>query len=425
MTQLGTAAAGMALGLVAIAATLCFLLIRRRRHAASTSTGRFSPHAIVDTTQTEAQMTRGTDAPMQIVIGEHPAQPLVTVELIKSTAEYKRAKPLDFARGPISRLSTMLQAAPSILVAGEASGKRLMEVVVNGDLVAAVDGNGMRGFTIGAGGIKEHARLFEASNLQSAINAAAIWQVASVVVAQKHLADISQKLDEIKAAVHGISRFLDGQRKARIDATYEYLVQACQAIRAGELPNSVRHQLEGCERDLLEIQHHLDKEYRDKAANRVKHKEMAGTGDLALDIGRKIDELDELTRDMALCLKTRIAAWHVLSLYPGEPQLKLARRASIQQSVDAFQSLEHFLISQLDLDISGMTSWINFGSTLDERKARLAEKCKVTGRELSGKVHKGRASLERSEELSLADSRPTRIFLEFENGTVVGARQAV
>ncbi|WP_165087544.1 hypothetical protein [Caballeronia sp. SBC2] len=362
---------------------------------------------------------------MKIVIGEHPAQPLITVEVVKSTAEYKSAKPLEFTHGPISRLSTMLQAAPSILVAGKASGKRLMEVVVSGDLAAAADGNGLRGFTIGAGGIKEHARLFEVSNLQTMINAAAIWQVASVVVAQKHLADISQKLDEIKEAVHGISQFLNGQRKARIEATYDYLVQAYQAIRAGELPNSVRNQLEACERDLLEIQHQLHKEYLDKAERRVMHKETAGTGDLAADIGIKIDELDELTRDMALCLKTRIAAWHVLSLYPGEPQLKLARRASIQKSVDAFQSLAQFLTNQINLDISGVKSWVNFNSTLDERKARLAEKCKATGRELSEKVYQGRTSLERSEGLLLADGQPTRIFLEFESGTVVGARQVV
>lgn len=391
----------------------------------TTAMGQFSPQAIVEMLQTEAQMTRGANTPMQIVIGEHPAQPLVTVEVVKSTAEYKRAKPLDFTHGPISRLATMLQAAPSILVAGEASGKRLMEVVVNGDLAAAADGNGVRGFTIGAGGIKEHARLFEASNLQNMINAAAIWQVASVVVAQKHLADISQKLDEIKAAVQGISRFLNSQRKARIEATYDYLAQACQALRAGELPHSIRNQLEACERDLLEIQHHLDKEYRERAANSVKHNELAGTGDLAVDISKKIDQLDELTGDMALCLKTRIAAWHVLSLYPGEAQLKLARRESIQQSVDAFQALAQLLTNQIGVDVSGIKSWVNFNSTLDERKSRLTEKCKLTRRDLTGKVQQGMASLERSEELLLADNRPTRIFLEFANGTVVGARQAV
>ena len=66
-----------------------------------------------------------------------------------------------------------------------------MEVVINGDLVQASDGDGLRAFAMESGHIKEHARLFDVQKLQNAINAAAIWQVASVVVAQKHLANAS------------------------------------------------------------------------------------------------------------------------------------------------------------------------------------------------------------------------------------------
>ncbi len=99
--------------------------------------------------------------------------------------------------------------------------------------VPAGDGNGLRAFTVIADGIKEHARVFEVENLQNMINAAAIWQIASVVVAQKHLTDINKKLDEIKDGVLGISRFLDNQRKSRIRSTYDYLGQVSQAIQGG------------------------------------------------------------------------------------------------------------------------------------------------------------------------------------------------
>jgi hypothetical protein len=70
-----------------------------------------------------------------------------------------------------------------------------MEVVINGDLVRAADGHGFRAIAMGAKGVREHARLFEVKNLQNVVNAAAVWQIASVLVAQKHLADISKITD--------------------------------------------------------------------------------------------------------------------------------------------------------------------------------------------------------------------------------------
>src|SRR5262249_59280732 len=47
---------------------------------------------------------------------------------------------------------------------------------------------------------------------------------------------------------------------------------------------------------------------------------------LTTDIADKLHELDSLADDMASCLKTRIVAWHVFSLFPCETQLKLSRR---------------------------------------------------------------------------------------------------
>jgi hypothetical protein len=195
-------------------------------------------------------------------------------------------------------MSELFQAVPSLLVAGEAHGKQFMEVIINGNLVRAADGNGYRAFAMASGHITEHARLLEPSNLQSLINTTAIWQVASVIVAQKHLADISKKLDEIKDGINGISSFLDNQRKARIQSTYDYLGQAYQSIQAGELPDSVRNEIEKCERDLHEIQLHLESEYKQKIDEKVEDEEMFGTRELTSQINNKIEKLHPLIGDM-------------------------------------------------------------------------------------------------------------------------------
>lgn len=399
----------------ALLITMLLILFRKR------NTSSIAQVAVAPKQETEAPEKR---LPGRIVIGENPDSPVVTIQALPSIDEYKTAKPLNNQTDTsISRLSTLCQAIPSLLVAGEASGKRLMEVVINGDLVRAADGNGLRAFAIASDGIKEHARLFDVQNLQNLINAAAIWQIASVVVAQKHLADISRKLDEIKNCVFGISRFLDNQRKSRIHAIYTYLGQVYQAIQGGDLPDTAQNELENCERDLLEIQHHLEMEYRQKVDKKVEHTETFGTEDLTTDVTNKMKELDLLAEDISLCMKTRVAAWHVLSLFPGKPQLKFARRASIQESIETFASLARYCEEGMKRDISAVNSFWNSEDTLTARRRILINKCDSTVRTLAHKAQQSWQQMERSEQLMLDNDRPTRLLLQFENGMLVGARQ--
>lgn len=362
------------------------------------------------------------DVPTKILIGENPAQPVVTIEEMASEEEYDRAEPIDTHHGSISRLTTLFQAAPSLLVASQTHGKRVMEVVINGDLVRAADGNGLRAFAMGGDGIKQHARLFEMPHLQSMINGAAIWQVASVIVAQKHLADITKKLDEIKKGINGISLFLDNQRKARIESTYDYLWQAYKAIQSSELPDSVRNQLEDCERDLLEIQHHLEREYRQKVDSRIKHEEMFGTANLTANITCKFTELRSLAEDIELCLKTRITGWYVMSLYPGEAQLKLARRESIYKSIESFQSLGRYCNVRMREEISGLDAIFNREKTLQKRRNALTGERLSTVRSLQRMAQKSNDAIERSTQLLLQNDHPTRILLQYDKDSLVGAR---
>lgn len=361
----------------------------------------------------------------RIVIGSNPASPLVTIEAISAINNFAKAQPLDVKSDKnISRLSALCQAAPSLLVAGEASGKKIMEVVINGDLVRAADGNGLRAFAMNGKNIVEQAHLFELNNLQNMINAAAIWQIASVVVAQKHFADISRKLDEIKEGIQHISQFLANQRKSRVLATYDYLGQIYLAIKGGDLPDSSRINLEGCERDLLEIQHHLEIECSQRIDKKVEHIEKFGTKELTNDIGKKISELDDVAGDMSLCLKTRIAAWHVLSLFPGDPELKMARRASIQKSIDSFLGLAPHLEKNLKNEIADVKAFWNKNSTLEIRKKNLNSKCMIVVESLESKVRESSERVIHSDNL-LEHDQPIRLYLQFEeNGELIDARKA-
>lgn len=359
-----------------------------------------------------------------MVVGDQSGQSAISIQPSTAFSDFGAGKRMDPARDALGRLGAALQSAPSLLVAGKAHGKQLYEVVINGELVRAADGNGLRAFAKGPKGIQEHARLFENGGLQNMINAAAVWQVASVVVAQKHLADISRKLDQIAEGVSDVARFLDSERDARIESAWRYLCQAKDVLAAGELPVSMRAQLEQCERDLTDIQIHLQKEFISILENQVAHTETVGTEELARDISAKITKLGSVVGSFERCLQTRIAAWHVLSLFPGEPRLKDVRRRDIQQAVYDLGALVPVLEREIDRDIGAVSSFFTPGSRLRQRREALREEADV----LAGKISDAWAATDRGlrhvARLLRRHDDPVRLLLCYENGKLEEMRQA-
>lgn len=359
-----------------------------------------------------------------VVIGNQGGQPVISIQPSTAFSEFGAGKRMDPAGDALGRLGAALQSVPSVLVAGEAHGKLLYEVVINGELVRAADGNGLRAFTKGPKGIQEHARLFEAGGLQNMIDAAAIWQVASVVVAQKHLADITHKLDQIADGVSGITHFLDSERDARIESAWRYLRQAKEVLAAGELPVSMRSQLEQCERDLTEIQIHLHKEFNSILGSTVAHNETIGTEELTRGISSKIMKIGSVVGSFERCLQTRIAAWHVLSLFPGEPRLKDVRRRDIQQAVYDLGALVPVLEREIDRDIGAVASFFTPGLKLRQRRDALREEADA----LSGAISNAWAVTDRGlrhvARLLRRHDDPVRLLLCYENGKLEEMRQA-
>jgi hypothetical protein len=392
------------------------LFFRSKQHRRDNRTVLSAARAMQSTLEPTASHT-------QLVVGESAERPAIRFSPIESLSDYHNAKPYAESGKTLSRLGALMQAAPSLAVATEVSGKRLMEVTINGELVRAADGNGLRAFAMGERGITEHARLFDAKNLGNLVNAAAIWQIASVVVAQKHLADISRKLDELKGGIDKISSFLGSQRKSRVISTFEYLRQVETAIRLGELPHSARIELESCERDLLEIQNHLSSEYQDLARQGVRSDEKFGTEVLTRNIAKRLTELDEKAAELALCVQARIAAWYVLALYPGEPELKAARRVSIQRSVDELGQFGLRVDKFMREEIGRVDAVFNTQKTLRKRRSNLLTQSHQNSDLSKARFEESQKEIERSTDLLGHSNGTTRLFIELDSlGAIVSAR---
>lgn len=126
---------------IAVFFVLTAVFIMKKKRSAY---GEFSEPLPATAAEVSAVETNET-VPDRIVIGQTPSVPIVTIQAFPDVEAFQKAKPMDdHSSKPIGRLNALIQAVPSLLVAGEAHGKKLMEVVINGDLVRAADGNGLR-----------------------------------------------------------------------------------------------------------------------------------------------------------------------------------------------------------------------------------------------------------------------------------------
>jgi len=318
----------------------------------------------------------------------------------------------------------MMQAIPGILVAEQHAGRHLMEVVINGDLIRAADGVGFRAMARGVNGISENARLFDPANLSTLVNAGAVWQVASVLVAQKHLADISAKLKSIETGIERLGAFLDSERRSRITGTYSYLEQLYSALNSGHLPMQAAIELESAERDLLSIFDHLSAEYSQELERLAADGDTFGTEDLTNRAVAKVKRLENLASDLQLCLQVRTAAWYVLAVLPDVHGLQQARRRSIEDARGRLLELAESGTAVARAESTRIKSFWNKEETLQVRRQQVLS----AGAELHLGIKRGvsAATTELQTMVRALDdsSKPMKLLLAVEDGHVVETRLA-
>lgn len=270
----------------------------------------------------------------QIVIGPSPNRPAL---VLKQSADFARFKGgADQGRdGAMGRVLTALQTLPDILLADYVGTTKLMEVQIHGDLVGASDGMGFRAFAIGGQGVAEQAKLFEPEQLTALIDVAVVWRLASSLVGQKYLAEISETLKNIEKDVSAIYQFQRDEQASKIESAYEYLRQAECALLHGERESAVRHRLEAVEPEMDCIQRHLAKLFDMRLETRVKSENLLDDySDIEQGFPEKLQDLQRLLHEHRLAGLARLGALQILSAFPGEEGLKCARAQVIHEAAN-------------------------------------------------------------------------------------------
>lgn len=291
-------------------------------------------------TNTPALLATG---PSSLVIENAQGDQAIAITELPLSLFDKVASPSSQPPKAISRLNSLLQAAPTTAAAAQGVPANVYEVAINGPLIAARDGagniinGGYRAMSKAANGqFTEHAVLSKPGSLKQAMSAAAVWQIASVVVAQKHLADISQKLDALETGVNRIDGKIDAKRQGMLMGAIEHLKEISRQILSGDYNTALRQSLEDHARDLLACRNEVAIILNKRIAGLpdIKDPDTINADGLATLIRREMDAIAVHFREWLLSSHARFQAWSLLTAMPGEEALKQDRYAQIVSDLE-------------------------------------------------------------------------------------------
>lgn len=322
----------------------------------------------------------------------------------------------------ISPLSPLLQTLPSLVTSVHLANHHYMEVVIEGALASVKGGAGYRGFSMGANGIKEHAVLLSPDNLHRLVNASLLLNVASAVLAQKHLADISHKLMQISETIREVSIFQNTARHSEIISFIEYLKQITPVVRARQSSVDYRQGLEDIEKRSISVQDHLRKDIVaiGEKVYSLKDNAFFGSADITSKILEQQKILDERIVEWDLTMKVRGQALHLLSHIGVESMLVQRRHQSIDDHYADFNRAIERVEQQMHQRIDGISAITEQTNTTLANKVLLRKWANSHLKQHIASIEVAHKAIGKIQKNMLdTPSSPTRMLVEMRNGEVV------
>ncbi|EPZ5666135.1 YaaW family protein [Klebsiella pneumoniae] len=349
-------------------------------------------------------------------------QPALTVATIPPSESINTGAMQEQDITGISRLSPLLQTLPSLATSAHVASHQYMEVIINGPLASVKDGPGFRGFSLGEKGIKEHAVLLNPDKLSQLVNAGMLLNVASAVLAQKHLADISKKLTEIVEAVREVSAFQNNARKSEIIGAIQYLQQITPVVIEEQCSPAIRQKLEDIEVQFSALQAHLLTDITvagDKVAS-LKDRGLFGSTEITNKIQTQQKILDERIHEWDLAMKVRAQALHLLTHTEGDTTLVRHRQQTIAGTYQQFGSVIENVERQLQQRIQNISALAEQSNTTNANKVLLRKWTTTTLMQQKMAIEEAHLSFGQFQQGLLAEQpQSARLLVEVHDGKPV------
>lgn len=317
----------------------------------------------------------------------------------------------------LSRLmEPLMQVAPASATSIAANNKYLMEVVINGEMIAAKDGNGLRAIAKNTSGkFSEHARLYHPKNLKNVANLAAIWSLASVAVAQKHIADISATLKRVESKIDSIQSLLEEDRLSEIKSYINYMETVKAELARGKFESRTRNILEQNDLKLDKIRISLIEQIQRECKTDLTVDSIGCSGEYE-SAKTKYKKITSLIHDLHLCQQTRLSNWVLCYMYPEDSALLFSRLEQIKKTMRESQALTDGIQNATTEDCDKIASKFVRDSTIKTRR----DDVRKISREIVSTINELRENSSDSilliEAIQTEKNNPQRLIVSVENG---------
>jgi len=334
----------------------------------------------------------------------------------------------------LSRLNALFQGAPTAARAAQGVPENVWEVAINGPLLRALDANGnpipdtFRAMTHGANGkFKENALLTKPGAVDGVMAATAAWQIASVVVAQKHLADISQRLGGIETGLERVEGKMDANRRGKLKGAIDYLKEISESILAGDFAPHFRIKLEDHAHQMMEAKHQVMDVLKSRIAAllSIQDPDTINADGYANLIRAEMIEIVGLFREALLCSRARFQAWSLLAVMPGNETLKPKRYENIRDDLNKLMD-PNLVMGDFSKKIHTMITRIHArlwtAEALSKLRMDVSDEFEVLKSDLWSEFEMERKLVEQGAELLKDTEQPTRILVQTKGDEVISLK---
>jgi len=334
----------------------------------------------------------------------------------------------------ISRLNALFQGAPTAANAVQGVPKNVWEVAINGPMLRALDANGnpipdtFRAMTHGANSkFKEHAQLTKPGAADGLMVATAAWQIASIVVAQKHLADISQRLGDIETGLERVEGKMDATRRGKLKGAIDYLREISESILEGDFAPHFRIKLEDHAHQMMEAKHQVMDILKSRIAAllSIQDPDTINADGYANLIRGEMIASSMLFREALLCSRARFQAWSLLTVMPGNETLKPKRYENIRDDLNKLMD-PNLVMGDFSKGIHTMITRIHArvwtAEALSKLRMEVSNEFEKLKNDLWSDLESERKLVEQGAELLKDTEQPTRILVQTKGDEIVSLK---
>ena len=261
-------------------------------------------------------------------------------EPVLSIAEIPEPGPLKWedakgAKGNKSRISSLnplLSTIPNLGTAAHTHSTNYMEVVVPaGEKLAdaSTGSRALRGvFKEPNGQIKGHAELFKPEQLQRLVSGAVLMNIASVALAQKHLHDISKKLDRISEQFEEVGRFQREKRFSNIEGTLCGFMQMKRDMSDYSFTHISTDIVASECVQLAKIEKHISKDISRAIDG------LGSVGGLGPEFDQGINNVVMLLKELHLCVMAKLYGYQIMAIVSPDPTWVGRRLDDVQDDIE-------------------------------------------------------------------------------------------